>query len=154
MITKLVNVLRRPGSHDYSGRVSLLVPATLIIALMMGAATGCGSSSSKPAYCSDRSSLENSVKGLTTAATTGGVSGLQSQVTTIQSDATKVVSSAKSDFPSETSSLKATVDQLVSSVKALPASPSTSQLAAIAINASAVVNSVKSFTDATSSNCS
>ena len=109
----------------------------MVVAVAVVASAGCGGSS-KPAYCSDRSALEDSVKGLASAATSSGISGLQSQVTTIQSDATKLVSSAKSDFPSETSAIKSSVDTLVERRQSLPPSPSTAQIATIATDAATV----------------
>ena len=117
------------------------------------AVAGCGGSS-EPAYCSDRSNLENSVKGLTNLNETSGISDLKTQVKTIQSDATKLVDSAKSDFPSQTSAIKSSVAALQSAVKALPSNPSATQLAPVATAAASVVSSVKSFTDVTSSKCS
>jgi hypothetical protein len=128
------------------------VPVACVVAVGLIALAGCGSS--KPGYCSDRTNLENSVKGLTSLNASSGISGLQSQLKTIQSDATALVSSAKSDFPSQTSAVKSSVDALASAVKALPSSPSAGQIATIATDAASVVNSVKSFTDATSSKCS
>jgi len=113
---------------------------------------GCGSS--KPAYCSARTSLTNSVKELTSFNASSGVSGLKAQLTKIQSDATNLVNSAKSDFPSQTSAIKSAVDALESSVKTLPSNPSAVQIAAVASGAANVVSSVTSFADATSSKCS
>lgn len=149
-----MNGMSRPGSQDHAGRVWTLVPVTLVIVLMMGAATGCGSSSSKPAYCSDRSTLESSIKDLSVPTSTTDITNLKTQLATIQSQATALVNSAKSDFPSQTSAIKSSINTLSSAVKALPASPSTSQIATIGVDAVAVTSSVKSFTDATSSNCS
>ena len=100
--------------------------ACLAAAGLVGLA-GCGGSS-KPAYCSDRSNLESSIKGLTSLNRSSGISGLKTQVQTIQSDATKLVSSAKSDFPSQTSAIKSSVAALESAVKALPSQPSATQL--------------------------
>jgi len=114
--------------------------------------SGCGSS--KPAYCTARSNLTNSIKGLTSLPQGGGVSGLQTQFKKIQSDATSVVNSAKGDFPNETAAIKSSVDGLSSALKSLPSNPSASQIAAIAPAATNVVNSVKSFSSATSSKCS
>ncbi len=116
------------------------------------ALAGCGSS--KPGYCTDRSNLENSIKGLTSLNVSSGLSGLQSQLKKIETDATSLVNSAKNDFPSETSAIKSTVAALESAVNALPSSPSAGQIATVASAASSVVSSVKSFTDATSSKCS
>ena len=121
----------------------VLAAATAVIAL-----AGC--SSSKPAYCTDRTDLQNSVKGLTSA----GISGLKTQLTQIQSDATSLVSSAKGDFPSETSAITSSVDALKSSLAALPSSPSATQVAIVGRDAASVVSSVKNFVDASNSKCS
>lgn len=118
------------------------------VAASVVALAGCGSS--KPAYCGARTNLENSVKGLTSS----GVSGLKTQVTTIQSDATTLVSSAKSDFPTETSAITSSVDALKTAVAGLSSSPSAAQIATVTKDAASVVSSVKSFTDASSSKCS
>jgi hypothetical protein len=137
-----------PGMHSARfGPRAACVAAIGVIAL-----SGCGSS--KPAYCTHRSDLSASIKGLTNLSSIGGLSGLQTQLTKIQSDANSVVSSAKSDFPTETSALTSSVDALSSAVKALPSSPSVGQIAAIAPAAANVVNAVKGFSDATSSKCS
>ncbi|MFZ0191559.1 MAG: hypothetical protein WAL72_31955 [Streptosporangiaceae bacterium] len=123
----------------------------LVVAAGVVALAGC--SSSKPGYCADRTSLENSIKGLTSLNVSSGVSGLKSQVATIQSDATALVSSAKSDFPSQTSAITSSVDALKSSVAGLSSGPSAAQIATVTKDAASVVSSVKSFTDATSSQC-
>lgn len=132
-----------------SSRPLKLVTLAIVALMAMVVATGCG----KPQFCADRTALENSVKGLPSAATSSGVSGLEAQLKTVQSDANTLVASAKSDFPTESSAIENSIKQLESSVKGLPTDPSTSQLAGIAINASAVVNSVKSFTAATDKDC-
>ncbi len=130
-----------------SGRVFACIAAVGLLAL-----AGCGSS--KPSYCSDRTNLENSVKGLTSLNTSSGVSGLQAQLKKIQSDATALVNSAKSDFPNETSAIKSSVDSLASAVKALPSNPSAGQIATLAGDATGVVNSATSFFNASKSKCS
>jgi hypothetical protein len=116
------------------------------------ALAGCGSS--KPAYCSARANLENSVKGLTSLNSSSGISGLQSQVKKIQTDANTVVSQAKGDFPSQTSAIKSSVDALANSVKSVSANPSASQIATVSKDAASVASSVSSFADASSSKCS
>jgi copper chaperone CopZ len=129
-------------------------PALLLFsALAVTVITGCGGSS-KPAYCSDRTSLQNAVKGLQSLTLSNGVSGLKTQLTTIEGSATAVVSSAKSDFPDQTSAVKTSVDSLANTVKSVSSPPSAAQIASITADASAVVSSVKSFSDATSSKCS
>jgi uncharacterized protein involved in exopolysaccharide biosynthesis len=126
----------------------------LACAVAAGVVALAACSSSQPAYCSDRTNLQNSVKGLTSLNVSSGVSGLKSQVEKIQSDASAVVSSAKSDFPSETSAITTSVDALKSSVAALSSSPSAGQVATVTKDAANVVSSVKSFMDASNSKCS
>ena len=124
------------------------VPLAFTAAVAVVALAGC--SSSKPAYCTDRTNLQNSVKGLTSA----GISGLKTQVKQIQSDATTLVNSAKSDFPTETSAITSSVDALKNSLAALPSSPSAAQIATVTRDAASVASSVKSFVDASNSKCS
>ena len=123
-------------------------------AVAAGVVALAGCSSSKPAYCTDRTNLENSVKGLTSLNASSGVSGLKSQVNMVQSAATALVSSAKGDFPSQTSAITSSVDALKASVAALSPSPSAAQIATVTKDSASVVSSVKSFTDASSSACS
>ncbi len=143
---------RSERSRAHQGGAWSPVLAVCVAVVGLVALVGCGSS--KPAYCSDRTNLENSVKGLTSLNTSSGISGLESQVKKIESDATALVSSAKSDFPSQTSAITSSVNALKSSVAALSSSPSAAEITAVSKDAASVVNSVKSFTDATSSNCS
>jgi hypothetical protein len=130
--------------------MNLIKPSVLAAAAVVVVLSGCGSS--KPAYCMARSNLSSSIKGLTSPE--GGLSGLQAQLKKIETDATSVVNSAKGDFPNETAAINSSVDGLSSAVKSLPSNPSATQIAAIAPAAADVVNSVKSFTKATSSKCS
>jgi len=134
-------------SRSRQGSAWVRVPLVLAAAATTVALASCGSS--KPAYCTDRTNLQNSVKGLTSS----GISGIRSQLTQIQSDATTLVNSAKGDFPSETSAITSSVSTLKSSVAALPSSPSAAQIATVTRDAASVVSSVKSFTDASSSKC-
>ncbi len=127
-------------------RVACLT-ATGLVAL-----AGCGGTS-KPAYCTNRTSLQNSIKGLTSLDPSSGLSGLKSQLSKIESDAKALVSAAKSDFPTQTSAITSSVDALSGAVSSVPSSPSAQQIATIATDAASVVSSVKSFSDATKSKC-
>ena len=134
-----------------------LAPRTGVAALLVTAAaaavlSGCGSS--KPGYCADRTNLENSVKALTNLNASSGVSGLKSQVTQIQQDATTLVNSAKNDFPNETSAITSSVNALKNSITGLSSSPSAAQVATITKDGRSVVSSVNSFMDASNSACS
>ena len=135
-------------SRSRQGNAWVRVPLVLAAAATAVTLAGCGSS--KPAYCTDRTNLENSVKGLTSS----GVSGLKSQLKQIQTDATTLVNSAKGDFPTETSAITSSVSALKNSVTALPSSPSAAQIATATRDAASVVSSVKSFVDASNSKCS
>jgi hypothetical protein len=130
----------------------------IALAAILVAIAGCGSSgggsSSLPAYCSQRTSLQNSVKGLANLNPNSGIIGLRSQVEKIETEASKVVSSAKSDFPSQTSAIKNSVNALKGSVAALSSSPTTAEISVVTQKASSVVASVDSFHSATNSKCS
>jgi len=152
VVSRLLNTMGRERSRDGAGSSRVRVPGAMVTAAVLIALAGCGSS--KPAYCSDRTNLQNSVKNLPSSVSSSGISGLTSQLTTIKSDATKLVNSAKSDFPTQTSAVKSSVDTLQAAVKALPSSPSTAQIAALIPDAANVVSSVTSFTDNSKSKCS
>ncbi len=152
MLDRHTNNMSREGSRAEAGRAWMRVAVAMVAAVALIALAGCGSS--KPSYCSDRTNLENSIKNLPSVTSSSGISGLKTQITTIQSDATSLVSAAKSDFPTQTSAVKSSVDALQSALKALPSSPSATQIAALAADASSVVSSVKSFVDTSKSKCS
>jgi hypothetical protein len=124
-----------------------------VVALV--ALAGCGgSSSSKPAYCSARTDLQNSIKGVSNLSPSTSVSTLQTQFQKIKTAADKVVTQAKSDFPNETSAIKSSVDSLTSAVNALTSNPSAGQIVAVTTAASTALSSVQSFLDASKSKCS
>lgn len=127
------------------------IPAIAVAAVL--AVTGCGGSS-KPAYCSDQSDLEQSVKDLGNVdLKTGGTSALNTQVEKVKSDATKLASSAKSDFPTQTAALESSVSALDQSVRSIPKSPSIQELAPVAADVKNVANAAAGFDDATKSKC-
>lgn len=99
----IVTVAEAKAPTRRTGPKRALIACLTVIGVV--AATGCGSSD-KPAYCTSRANLESSIKGLTDLNVSSGLSGLQAQLTKIQSDANAVVSSAKGDFPNETSAIK------------------------------------------------
>jgi hypothetical protein len=127
--------------------------ASCVAVLGVVALAGCGGSS-KPAYCTNRANLESSVKGLTNLSVSSGLSGLEAQLTKIQSDANALASSAKSDFPNETSAIKSSVDTLATTVKTLPSSPSAANIATVGTQAASAVTAVQNFYNATKSKCS
>jgi hypothetical protein len=152
VLDRHTNNVSRDESRAQAGCAWMRLAVVMVAAVTLIALAGCGNS--KPSYCSDRTNLENSVKGLTSLNSSSGISGLQTQLAKIESDATSLVNAAKSDFPTETSAVKSSVDALQSALKALPSSPSATQIAAIAADAGSVVSSVKSFVDTSKSKCS
>jgi hypothetical protein len=126
--------------------------AVCVAGLAVVALVGCGSS--KPAYCSARADLNNSINGVSSLSPSSGISALEAQFKKIQTDANTVVTQAKGDFPTQTSAIKSSVDALTSAVNTLQANPSASQIATVVSTASTAVSSVKSFVDASSSKCS
>jgi signal transduction protein with GAF and PtsI domain len=123
------------------------LPAAAAVAVVL--ATGCGSS--KPAYCSDRSKLEQSVKNISV---TSGISSLKTQLQDVQTNAQALVSSAKSDFPDETSAIDNAVTKLKSDIAAITSSPSPAQLATTASDTKSLLDAVSSFVSASKSKCS
>jgi hypothetical protein len=127
--------------------------AAVAVVAVVGVVAMAGCGSSKPAYCTDRTSLESSIKGLSNLDLSNGLSSLEAQLKKIESNATTLVNSAKSDFPSETSAITSSVDALKSAVTQLASDRSAANALAVTTDAANVVKSVKSFTDATNSKC-
>jgi hypothetical protein len=136
------------------GRVDTWARAAVAVVAVVGVVAMAGCGSSKPAYCTDRTSLESSIKGLSNLDLSNGLSSLEAQLKKIESNATTLVNSAKSDFPSETSAITSSVDALKSAVTQLASDRSAANALAVTTDAANVVKSVKSFTDATNSKCS
>lgn len=132
-------------------RMILIVPLVLAAAALV--AVGCGSSS-KPAYCSNVTDLQNSVNSLKSVQLgSNTVSTLRTDLQKVQSNANAVVSSAKQDFPSQTSALESSVTSLSTSVKALPPAPTRQQLVPIKAEVASTVSAADSLKSATSSAC-
>jgi hypothetical protein len=132
-------------------RMTLIVPVVLAAAALVAA--GCGSSS-KPAYCSDVTDLENSVNSLKSVQLNSNtISTLETDVQKVQTNANAVVSSAKQDFPNQTTALESSVSALSTSVKALPPSPTPQQLLTLATQVASTVSAADNFKSATNSAC-
>src|ERR1700733_13037745 len=126
-----------------------LVAVVAVAVAFGGLASGCGSS--KPAYCGERSKLEQSVKSINV---TSGIGSLKTQLQNIETNAQALVSSAKSDFPDETSAIDTSVSKLKSDLGAIASSPSPAQLVTVATGAKSVADAVSSFVSASKSKCS
>jgi hypothetical protein len=130
---------------------TLFIPVALAVAALLAA--GCGSSS-KPAYCSNVTDLENSINSLKNVQLgSNTISTLKADVQKVQTNANAVVSSAKQDFPSQTSALQSSVSTLSNSIEALPASPTPQQLLPLAPQVASAVSAADNLKSATSSAC-
>jgi hypothetical protein len=139
------------GMRHHASRTVLIPVVALAIAAV--SAAGCGSSS-KPAYCSDVTDLQNSVNSLKSVSLgSDTVSTLKTDLQKVQTDANAVVSSAKQDFPNQTSALQSSVSTLSNSVNALPSSPTSQQLFALTPQVASAVSAADNLKSATSSAC-
>jgi hypothetical protein len=136
-----------------------IAPVVCIAVVGLIALTGCGSS--KPAYCSTRNNLEdsvrvleNSIKGLTISHFSSGLSDVKADLEKVRTNANMLVSQVKGELASETSAIKSSVASFESAVKALVSSPSAAHADAVKSAASSIASSLKSFADATSGKCS
>lgn len=127
-----------------------------LLALLIGGAllAGCGSSS-KPAYCSPVSKVENAVKSLPTVddVKKNGLGTLKTAVLQLQKNATSAVSQAKSDFSGQTTALRSAVDALTSTIKQVTGTPSLQTLTQLPAELSAVSTAAKNLQTAVSSKC-
>jgi hypothetical protein len=118
------------------------------------AAAACGSStSSRPAYCSDRANLQNSVKGLTSLNASAGISGLEAQVNRVKTSTNRLANATKSDFPSQSSALNSSITALDNSVRSLAASPSPANIGNVTKDAGNVLTAARNLVNATNAKC-
>lgn len=133
------------------------IPFAVAGAVALIAVAACGSSttssSSRPTYCSDRTKLQNSVKGLTSLNPTAGVSGLQTQVNKVKTSATSLANATKSDFPSQSSALNSSITALENSVRSLAGSPSAANIGIVTEDAGNVVTAARNLVNATNAKC-
>ena len=131
--------------------IASLLAAVAVVAVL----AGCGGSS-KPSYCDKTTDLKKSVQDLSGVnVIQGGTNALTSALSSVQSNANAVVSSAKSDFPDQTSAITSSIDALKKSAQSLASSPTQpAVIAQVPGQVSAVVKSIQDFSSATSSKCS
>lgn len=115
---------------------------------------GCGGDD-KPAYCSARDDLKESVDGLDDVRLreSGGVDRLRSQLKEVQTNADKVADTAKNEFGDEVQGLRTSVTELNSSVRGLVSDPSAAQASEAKAAVDGVRQAVDRLVSATDSNC-
>ena len=131
--------------------IASLLAAVAVVAVL----AGCGGSS-KPSYCDRTADLKKSVQDLNAVnVIQGGTNALTSALSSVQSNANAVVSSAKGDFPNESAAITSSIDALKKSAQSLASSPTQpAVIAQVPGQISAVVKSIQDFSSSTSSKCS
>jgi hypothetical protein len=133
------------------------IPLALAGAVALVAVAACGSSdastSSRPAYCSDRTNLQKSVKGLASLNASAGVSGLEAQVNKVKTSANSLANATKSDFPNQSDALNSSIAALEHSARSLASSPSAANIDAVAKDAARVVTAARNLVNATNAKC-
>lgn len=129
-----------------------VVAGGLAIAL---AAAGCGGgSSSKPAYCQDRTKLQQSLGELKNLdVRTQGVSAATAKLKQVETDANALVASTRKEFAPQASALKSSLSTLESAVRSAAASPSAQTVGAAATALSGVGTAFTDLSNAVKSKC-
>ena len=128
--------------------ISIIAVIAVAIAVSVSL-SACGSS--KPKFCSDLSSLQKSIRGISLS---GGLSSVKSQLQEVKTETNQLISSAKTDFPQQTSDLRSALNRLKSSGRTAAASPSPTNLAAVASDGKALADAVNRLLADTKGKCS
>ena len=130
-----------------------------LVAALTGAllTAGCGSSS-KPAYCTQVSSLEKSVETLEKAEVTpSNLSAISADVQQVATNTKELASAVQGEFAPQISAVKSSVSTLEGSLKGVANAPSSSTLSHAASVVPAQIEAVKHATnevqEVTSSKC-
>ena len=149
-----MRILGSPRLRGLSAVAGHLLVTALALVTLAFVLAACGSSSSKPAYCSNVSELEGSVEELKgIEIESGTLATLEADLKTVQSNADEVVESAKKDFPNETSAVKTSVSSLSTATQELAAAPAPEELLALAPKVKDVVLAAEELLSATESAC-
>lgn len=140
-------IARRRTCGRGAGRWACLAVTALAVASLVA----CGGS--KPAYCSDRSGLEDSIRELPGFVTRADLDGLRTQAATIETETGTLIESAEADFPTQADAIGSAVRSLRATVQALPPEPTPTQFAKVGLEAATAISAVKNFSSATESKC-
>ena len=83
----------------------------------------------------------------------GGLSGIQTKVTTVQTNLTAFQQSARGQFGPQVSAMRGALSALKSGVSAAVANPGVSTIAAVAKDVAAVVSTYKALATAIKTSC-
>jgi hypothetical protein len=128
------------------------VPFAAALALALSVA-GCGDSD-QPAYCADRTALEQSLRGLGDVDVGAeGLDALTAQLRRVERDAGALVSSAREEFGPEAAALRSSIARLETSVRTAVDDPSPQRVSDLATEASGVAAAFGELSDAVGSSC-
>lgn len=126
----------------------------LVAGALAGGVAACGGADADPAYCQDRTALEQSLRDLGDVdLQAGGLDALTDQLRAVQRDADQLASSARDEFAPQASALRAATARLEDSVRATVADPTADRISATAADASDVVTAFGDLSDAIGSRC-
>ena len=130
-----------------------LAVALALVSVVL-ALPACGGSS-KPAYCAQKTALQNSLKQLTSSSTlSGGVTSITGAVQKVETDAQALVSAVKTEFAPQTTALTSSLSALETSVGQLSSSQTrAAALAALPAQVSAFETAVQNLADAAKNRC-
>jgi hypothetical protein len=137
-------MVRRPPS------VLLLAVSLLVTSLL---AAGCGGKNT-PAVCTDADALKTSISDLTDIKldqTT--LSQLQDKLTAVQTDASKLKSSAEAQFGDQVSAVEAAVTSVKTTVSAAVSTPNATTVAAVGSALQALKTALSDLQTALQSTC-
>ena len=133
-------------------KARLVIP---LVSLLLGASlVGCGGKD-KPAVCGSVDTLKGSLSDLKDISLTssGALSSLQTQLTTVKTDFDAVKTDAKSQFGTQITAVDTSYSTLKTSADAATSAPSAASIAAAAAAASAFVSSVQTLVTDVQATC-
>jgi capsule polysaccharide export protein KpsE/RkpR len=126
--------------------------AVAVAAASIAALAGCGGS--KPAYCTDKTNLQNSINQLKNVdVSSQGLSTLQNQLKNVENSAKALAASAKNEFGPQVDALKTSLSSLGSAVQTAASAPSAQSLSTVAAGVSDVQATFKTLANAVDKNC-
>ena len=144
---------------SHSPRTRHLSVVTVVVALLLPVAAGCGSDTESdtdepPAVCSSVEALEASVATVTTVdLDQGALTELRDNLSQVESDLRTVVADAGDEYAAEINALDEAVGTVGSSLRAAITSPSSQALTDIGASVEQLSTSVSSLQEAVASTC-
>jgi len=126
-----------------------------LVSLLLGASLVACGGKDKPAVCNSVDTLESSITDLKNIDITssGAVSSLQTQLTTVKSNFDAVKADAKSQFSTQIDAVDSAYTTLVSTATTAKSSPSAANLATLAAAASAMLSNLQTLVSDVQATC-